>query len=200
MLLADLVVAPNLTRREREVALLVAQGLTNREIASRLFISERTAESHVEQIRGKLGFRSRSQIAAWVANQGETPPPAGPTAVQPSPTRTAGSRPSRRFLYAGAVAVLITLLLVGAFAGDRLIKQGPTGPSITTVAGTGVRAFSRDGGPAAASALVHPLAVAVGHRSDIYIAEGNRVREVQPDGRITTLAGTGEAGSSGDGG
>ena len=60
-------VAPNLTRREQEVATLVAQGLTNREIATRLFISERTAESHVEQIRGKLGFRSRSQLAAWMA-------------------------------------------------------------------------------------------------------------------------------------
>jgi non-specific serine/threonine protein kinase len=57
---------PNLTRREREVADLVAQGLTNREIAARLFVSERTAESHVEQIRGKLGFRSRAQMAAWV--------------------------------------------------------------------------------------------------------------------------------------
>ena len=57
---------PNLTRREREVADLVAQGLTNREIAARLFISERTAESHLEQIHGKLGFHSRLQIAAWV--------------------------------------------------------------------------------------------------------------------------------------
>ncbi len=47
-----------LTRREREVASLVAQGLTNREIASRLFISERTAESHVEQLRGKLVWGS----------------------------------------------------------------------------------------------------------------------------------------------
>src|SRR5438067_11517491 len=63
-------VAPSLTRREREVAILVAQGLTNREIATRLFISERTAESHVEQIRGKLGFHSRTQIVAWVAAAG----------------------------------------------------------------------------------------------------------------------------------
>ena len=49
------------------MAILVAQGLTNREIAARLFISERTAESHVEQIRGKLGFHSRAQIASWVS-------------------------------------------------------------------------------------------------------------------------------------
>jgi non-specific serine/threonine protein kinase len=54
-----------LTRRQLEIARLVAEGLTNREIAQRLFISERTAEGHVEQIRNKLGFGSRVQIAAW---------------------------------------------------------------------------------------------------------------------------------------
>ncbi len=56
-----------LTRRELEVAGLVAKGLTNREIASRLFVSPRTAEYHVEQIRNKLGFHSRAQVAAWSA-------------------------------------------------------------------------------------------------------------------------------------
>lgn len=56
-----------LTPREREVAGLVAQGLTNRQIAKQLVISERTAETHVEQIRSKLGFRNRAQIAGWVA-------------------------------------------------------------------------------------------------------------------------------------
>ncbi|HKW58780.1 MAG TPA: LuxR C-terminal-related transcriptional regulator [Candidatus Dormibacteraeota bacterium] len=58
-----------LSRREREVAALVAEGLSNREIAERLFISERTAEGHVEQIFNKLGFGKRSQIAAWFANR-----------------------------------------------------------------------------------------------------------------------------------
>jgi predicted ATPase/DNA-binding CsgD family transcriptional regulator len=60
--------AIELSRREREVAMLVAEGLTNRQVADRLFIAERTAEGHVEQIRNKLGFTSRSQIAAWVAS------------------------------------------------------------------------------------------------------------------------------------
>jgi DNA-binding CsgD family transcriptional regulator/tetratricopeptide (TPR) repeat protein len=58
-----------LTRREREVANLVAEGLPNREIADKLFISERTAEYHVEQVRNKLGFHSRTQIAAWITEQ-----------------------------------------------------------------------------------------------------------------------------------
>jgi len=56
-----------LTRREREVATLLAQGLTNRQIAEKLFIAERTAEHHVEQIRYKLGFHTRSQAAVWAA-------------------------------------------------------------------------------------------------------------------------------------
>jgi len=66
--------AVGLSRREREVAQLVAEGLTNRQIADRLFIAERTAEGHVEQIRNKKGFTSRSQIAAWVAAGTGTPP------------------------------------------------------------------------------------------------------------------------------
>jgi non-specific serine/threonine protein kinase len=56
-----------LTRREREIAALVAEGLSNRDIASKLVISKRTAETHVEHILTKLGFTSRSQVAAWVA-------------------------------------------------------------------------------------------------------------------------------------
>lgn len=59
-----------LTPREREVAQLVAQGKSNREIAAILILSERTAERHVANIMNKLGFNSRAQIAAWVVEQG----------------------------------------------------------------------------------------------------------------------------------
>ena len=52
------------------MALLVARGLTSREIAAELVIAERTAETHVEHILTKLGFRARTQIAAWVGEQG----------------------------------------------------------------------------------------------------------------------------------
>jgi DNA-binding CsgD family transcriptional regulator/tetratricopeptide (TPR) repeat protein len=55
-----------LTHREQEVAVLVAQGLTNRQISINLSISERTVENHVAKIFGKLGLRSRAQIATWV--------------------------------------------------------------------------------------------------------------------------------------
>jgi DNA-binding CsgD family transcriptional regulator len=57
---------PRLTRRELEVARLIADGLTNQAIARRLSIAPRTAEAHVENIRRKLEVRSRAQIAAWI--------------------------------------------------------------------------------------------------------------------------------------
>jgi DNA-binding CsgD family transcriptional regulator len=59
-----------LSAREREVAALVAQGRTNREIAEALVVSERTAEAHVSNILGKLGFTTRAQIAAWAVEKG----------------------------------------------------------------------------------------------------------------------------------
>jgi predicted ATPase/DNA-binding CsgD family transcriptional regulator len=63
----------SLTAREREVAGLVARGLTNRQIADALVISEGTAGSHLEHILAKLGFRSRAQIAAWAVAHGLLP-------------------------------------------------------------------------------------------------------------------------------
>jgi DNA-binding NarL/FixJ family response regulator len=59
-----------LSRREHEVALLLAEGCTNREIADRLVISERTAENHVQRILNRLGLRSRTQVAAWAVQHG----------------------------------------------------------------------------------------------------------------------------------
>ncbi len=56
-----------LTPREREIAGLVADGLSNKDIATKLVISRRTAEGHVEHILSKLGFTSRAQIAVWAA-------------------------------------------------------------------------------------------------------------------------------------
>ena len=57
-----------LSPRERQVAALVALGLSNREIAARLVISERTAQNHVQHILDKLGFANRAQIAAWTVS------------------------------------------------------------------------------------------------------------------------------------
>jgi DNA-binding NarL/FixJ family response regulator len=57
-----------LGKRQADVARLVAEGLSNKQIGARLFISERTVDSHVRSILDKLGFSSRAQIAAWMAS------------------------------------------------------------------------------------------------------------------------------------
>jgi DNA-binding NarL/FixJ family response regulator len=59
-----------LTRRENEVAVLVGSGLTNRQIAEHLVVSERTVATHIGHILEKLGFSSRLQIGLWAAQQG----------------------------------------------------------------------------------------------------------------------------------
>jgi predicted ATPase/DNA-binding CsgD family transcriptional regulator len=75
-----------LTRREAEIAELVTQGMSNKQIAATLVISPRTADTHVENILIKLGFTSRTQIARWVTEQhrpgpADTSPGTGDTAV-----------------------------------------------------------------------------------------------------------------------
>jgi serine/threonine-protein kinase PknK len=57
------------TKREREIAELVALGRSNQEVADELVLSRRTVEAHVQHLMAKLGFNSRSQVAAWVAHQ-----------------------------------------------------------------------------------------------------------------------------------
>lgn len=191
-----------LSRREREVALLVAEGLTSREIAEKLFISERTVEGHVEQIRNKLGFRSRSQVAAWVSAQRlqeSVPAPDVPSSVQ---KRAIPRSPvSSRWLWASGVAmaaiaagIVLTVLLVPA-----LMAAGP-GPRITTFAGTGIAAYSGDEDLATNTDLEHPAGVAVGASGDVYIAEGFRIRHVRSDGHVETVAGNGLQRFQGDGG
>jgi DNA-binding CsgD family transcriptional regulator/sugar lactone lactonase YvrE len=213
-----------LSRREREVALLVAEGLTNREIAARLFISERTAEGHVEQIRNKLGVRSRAEVAVWVARGGdegrraaaglgEAPPrssrgneaehlsAAGVAAISPETART--RRSTARWLWVGGgvmatltVAILVLELAVIPRLGPALVFQ-----PIRTFAGNGVAYFSSNGMSPAATELIRPSAVTVDPRDGtIYFADGNRIRKAGPGGVVETVAGTGGVGYSGDGG
>ena len=69
------VLSMRLTRRQREVVELLVQGLTNREMAHALFLSERTVEGHVKQLCNLLGVNSRTQVALWWAAQREVPEP-----------------------------------------------------------------------------------------------------------------------------
>ena len=67
--------AEALSARQMEVADLVARGLSNDEIASRLKVSRRTVEAHLEHIRAKLGARSRVEVATWVTARSTPQPP-----------------------------------------------------------------------------------------------------------------------------
>ncbi len=69
---SDLTQRTALTRREREIVALVADGLSNRQIAERLFVSERTVETHVSHVLAKLGANTRTDIATWALTSGLT--------------------------------------------------------------------------------------------------------------------------------
>jgi YD repeat-containing protein len=88
-----------------------------------------------------------------------------------------------------------------ADTGNHRIRKVNTNGTITTVAGTGVAGFSGDGGPATSAKLNNPFGVEVDGQGNIFIADvNNRIRKVTPAGIITTVAGNGVNGYSGDGG
>jgi sugar lactone lactonase YvrE len=87
----------------------------------------------------------------------------------------------------------------GNFTDHRVIRVDPSG-NVTTVAGTGVAGHSGDGGPATQAELGVAWDVAVDLSGNLYISVGNQIRRVDTSGVITTIAGTGERGFSGDGG
>ena len=107
---------PQLSRRERQVVELVAEGLTNREIALRLVVSERTAEYHVEQIRNKLGIHSRREVASWFQESEKAARSAGMDTSKPTqhpPT-----------MYARSHGVNIAFQVFGAGPFDLVLVPG----------------------------------------------------------------------------
>jgi len=89
-----------------------------------------------------------------------------------------------------------------ADSGDNRVRRVDARGVISTVAGTGQRGYAGDGGPAATARLDTPTGLAIGFGGVLLIADSgnNRVRAVGPDGVISTVAGTGDAGYAGDGG
>jgi hypothetical protein len=168
---------------------LVAEGLTSREIGKKLFISERTAEGHVEQIRSKLGFHSRAEIAAWVVRSESA---VATSAVAPATQATA--RPSRRALVAAgsALALLAALILVVYTIAPRLGAAQVVQP-IRTFGGTGNSLLSDDGKSSSATDLIGPAGVVVDHEGTVFFTDGNRIRKVGPStlGLVVTIAGNG---------
>lgn len=192
---------PGLTRREREIAVLVAEGLTNREIAQRLFISERTADGHLEHIREKLGVSSRAQVAAWYVAQSRPAALVGVAEPEATiePARPVVARIFRASRVATAVAALLLFGVATIIYSQVNRPASSSGPLITTFAGAtrvgyDAGGYSGDFGQAAAAQLSHPTGVAAA-QDGVYIADnGNRViRRVDPNGEITTVAGGGSA-------
>ena len=172
----------------------MAEGLTNREIAHRLFVSERTVDGHLEHIREKLDVSSRVQVAAWVVRQ----------STEQTPVRAAISTgpPARRLRLVAhprlwMAAALIAALLAAGVGVLRLTAPPPA--TINTIAGVqpSVESIdggrSGDGGQAIYAKLSRPSDAIAGADGTIYIADyGNvEVRQVL-GGIITTVAGGGK--------
>lgn len=180
----------SLSRREHEVAALVAEGLTNREIAQRLYISERTVDGHLEHVREKLGVNTRAQVAAWVVRHDGNGAPA-PAAIRAVPRPRFVAHP-RVWI---AASVLVGLVAVGV---GLLQLTAPPGPKIDTFAGVPPLSVGPDGGysgdpgPAVAAQLSRPSDVAVDREGAVYIADygNNRIRRVSR-GIIDTVVGGG---------
>jgi RHS repeat-associated protein len=113
-----------------------------------------------------------------------------------------GRATAARLCYAEGFAIgLGGALFFADYGNHRVRRVGPDG-IITTVAGTGARGYSGDGGPAATAMLNYPEYVAIGKDGELFIADGDnqRVRRVGSSGIITTFAGNGTLGYGGDGG
>jgi predicted ATPase/DNA-binding CsgD family transcriptional regulator len=115
---------PQLSRREQQVAELVADGLSNRQIAERLFISERTAEGHVEHIRNKLGVSTRAQVAAWIADRRHQRPAEAEGNLPHRPTSFVGRHGELRRLHGLMHRFrLVTLVGPGGSGKTRLALE-----------------------------------------------------------------------------
>lgn len=185
-----------LSRREQEVADLVAKGLTNRQIAGRLFISERTVDGHLEHIREKLDVNSRAQVAAWVVRR-ENSEAAGETLRKP----VVAAAPRPVFVAHPRLWLATALLLATVAAGVGVLRlTAPPEPTIETFAGSACfhqtwpgGCWGGDGHLATTAWLARPTGVVVDSHGLVYIADfGNgRVRLVDRQGIITTVAGGG---------
>jgi class 3 adenylate cyclase len=106
-----------------------------------------------------------------------------------------------RSLIIGASSAVIVVAAAVVLVLTRGGGASPAAvPRIVTLAGTGVTGDGPDGRAATATALSHPIALALDSSGRLYVVDGNRVRRINADGTVTTIAGTGRAGFSGDGG
>ncbi len=194
--------AVSLTRRQEEIASLVAEGLSNREIGEKLFISERTVDGHLEELRSKLGMSSRAAISAWVVKRRLGSAQVSHVLREGAAAVSEGSRRRIPSLVALAVAVVILVVGLGSAGVYLLTRQpgvlSPPG-TIDTFAGTGNSAVTADGINAMAADIV-PTGLTFDRSGQLYFVDGQRVRLIDRSHVVHTVAGTGDSGYSGDGG
>jgi DNA-binding CsgD family transcriptional regulator/sugar lactone lactonase YvrE len=181
-----------LSRREMEVARLVAEGLTNRDIAARLFISERTVDGHLEHVREKLAMNTRAQIATWVTRQGTSVAADLPFPAAAAPPLRRARTSAGRLWLAGVVVVVV------AVSGVLIWVRQPAGPTITTLAGAPPDpkrfpqgSYLGESVSATTALLSLPSDVTVARDGTIYIADfdNHLIRRVDAAGTIVTVAG-----------
>src|SRR5712692_610648 len=181
-----------LSRREMEIARLVAEGLTNRDIATRLFISERTVDGHLEHVREKLAVNSRAQIATWVTRQGASGATDISTQPAVAPSLRRGRISAARLWLAAAVVVVVVA------SGLLIWLIQPAGPTISTFAGAPpdphkfpLGGYAGEGVSATTALLSLPSDVTVARDGTIYIADfGNElIRRVDTSRTVVTVAG-----------
>ncbi len=145
-----------------------------------------------DRFNNRVRLVDTSGVITTVAGDGAS---GGPLSAPGPATSVALDRPS---------AVVVSSsgdVYVADSSANEVLELSPSG-RLSVFAGTGVAGFSGDGGPATQAELSFPTALALSSNGDLYIADSgnNRIRMVSPSGVITTVAGTGVAGFSGDGG
>jgi DNA-binding CsgD family transcriptional regulator/DNA-binding beta-propeller fold protein YncE len=160
-----------LSRREREIAALVAQGLTNRAIAERMFISERTVDSHLEHVREKLGVSNRAQVATWIAAHQQSEDAGAAVPNERTPRRWRLNR------WLAAASVLVVGLAGSALVYERQLSPAQAAPSVTAFTSVDP-----------ADQMVRPWAVAVAHDGTVYLADSFHLRITKVDPKARSIA------------
>ena len=169
--------------------------MTNREIAIRLFISERTVDGHLEHVREKLGVNTRAQVAAWIVRQGAE---AGPTPLISAPI--ARPEPRRRLVAHPRLWIATALVLAVLAATVGVLRlTAPPEPTIEAFAGSQCAkekfpggCFAGDGGYAVNAGLARPSSIAIDSNGLVYIGDyGNEKVRLVEAGTIKTFVGGG---------